>query len=143
MSISCVFCSPAKSEILFTNTVAYCRKDDYPVTPGHLLIIPYRHIASFFEVTEEEQVAIFDLVRVGRMYLDTTYHPEGYNIAINDGSVAGQTVMHLHIHLIPRYPGDLEDPKAWVHQTLGVSKRMLELKDNPAPQNMMRGRDHR
>jgi diadenosine tetraphosphate (Ap4A) HIT family hydrolase len=72
---------------------------------------------------------MWDLVRLSKQYLDRLYHPEGYNIGINDGVVAGQTVMHLHIHLIPRYPGDIDDPKAWVHNVLRVSKKMLELKD--------------
>lgn len=74
---------------------------------------------------------MMNLVRCGKRYLDEEFRPKGYNIAINDGEVAGQTVMHLHIHLIPRYPGDMEDPKGWVHSVLGVSQKMLEMKDNP------------
>lgn len=74
---------------------------------------------------------MMDLVRSGKEYLHENYHPHGYNIAINDGEVAGQTVMHLHIHLIPRYPGDMEDPKSWVHSVIHVSEKMLNEKDGP------------
>jgi len=131
MSTPCIFCSPSPDKTLFSNTYAYCRFDDYPVTPGHLLIIPYRHIISFFDATNAEQAAMMDLVRSGKKYLDGNYHPRGYNIAINDGEVAGQTVMHLHIHLIPRYPGDMEDPKSWIHSVLHVSEKMLNEKESP------------
>ena len=130
MSKPCVFCSPNSDIIVFSNDHAYLRFDDYPVTPGHMLIIPFRHIRSFFEISDDELTSLWELARLGKQYLDTTYHPEGYNIAVNDGVVAGQTVMHLHIHLIPRYPGDLTDPKAWVHEVLQVSEKMLEVKDN-------------
>lgn len=133
MSSPCIFCSPNSPVVLFQNEHAYCRYDDYPVTPGHMLIIPHRHISSIFDANEVELGAMIDLVRLGKEHLDKAFNPEGYNIAINDGVVAGQTVMHLHIHLIPRYPGDMEDPKGWVHQVLGVSEKMLELKGNPPP----------
>lgn len=129
----CIFCSPDADIIIFQNEYAYCRFDDYPVTPGHLLIIPFRHISSFFSVTEEEHAAIWNLVRSGKMYLDEQFKPEGYNIGINDGLVAGQTIMHLHIHLIPRYPGDIDDPKGWVHPVLKVSDTMLKVKEYPSP----------
>jgi len=132
--IRCIFCSPDANVVILRNEYAYCRLDDYPVTPGHLLIIPFRHVSSFFAITEAEQTAMWDLVRLGKHYLDRFYHPEGYNIGINDGIVAGQTVMHLHIHLIPRYPGDIDDPKGWVHRILKVSETMLELKDYPSSQ---------
>lgn len=127
----CIFCTPDPGSVIFHTDQAYCRFDDYPVTPGHMLIIPYRHISSFFDATQEEQMEMMNLVRCGKRYLDEEFRPKGYNIAINDGEVAGQTVMHLHIHLIPRYPGDMEDPKGWVHSVLGVSQKMLEMKDNP------------
>ena len=74
---------------------------------------------------------MWNLIRLGKQYLDENFQPEGYNVGINDGVVAGQTVMHLHIHLIPRYPGDSDDPKGWVHRVLKVSETMLELKEYP------------
>jgi diadenosine tetraphosphate (Ap4A) HIT family hydrolase len=88
--------------------------DGYPVTPGHTLIIPRRHIASFFEATCEEQLAMLDLLAEMRWLLLSERSPDGFNIGINDGTAAGQTVMHLHIHLIPRYAGDTEDPRGGV-----------------------------
>lgn len=111
MNSDCVFCHPHPKDILLENEFAYLRFDGYPVTPGHLLVIPFSHVSSFFSITNEEEVAIWNLVRLGKEYLDAEFHPDGYNIAINDGTVAGQTVMHLHIHLIPRYQGDIDDPK--------------------------------
>jgi diadenosine tetraphosphate (Ap4A) HIT family hydrolase len=119
----CVFCSPDTSVVLFQNEYAYCRFDGYPVTSGHLLVIPFRHVSSFFAITEQEHAAIWDLVRLAKQHLDKVYQPEGYNIGINDGIIAGQTVMHLHIHLIPRYPGDSDDPKGWVHRILRISEK--------------------
>lgn len=128
---SCIFCTYDLSRVIAHNNLAYCRFDDYPVTPGHVLIIPFRHISSFFSLTEDECQAITSLLRDTKKYLDKRFRPQGYNIAINDGVIAGQTIMHLHVHLIPRYPGDYEEPKAWVHETLGISKEMLHAKRNP------------
>ena len=88
--------------------------DGFPVSPGHTLIIPKRHIASFFEATKEEQGAMLDLLSEMRQRLQAEHNPDGFNIGINDGAAAGQTVMHLHIHLIPRYAGDQPDPRGGV-----------------------------
>jgi diadenosine tetraphosphate (Ap4A) HIT family hydrolase len=111
---SCIFCSPGPEETILENREAYARYDKYPVSPGHLLIIPKRHFRSVFEATETELSALWNLVRVAKSYLDEEYSPDGYNIGINDGSVAGQTIMHLHIHLIPRYSGDMKNPRGGV-----------------------------
>jgi diadenosine tetraphosphate (Ap4A) HIT family hydrolase len=88
--------------------------DGFPVSRGHSLIIPKRHIASFFEITIEEQTAMFELLAKARHLLQAEHNPDGFNIGINDGAAAGQTVMHLHIHLIPRYAGDTDDPRGGV-----------------------------
>jgi len=88
--------------------------DGFPVSPGHLLIIPKRHIASFFEATDQEQTALFKLLVEARELALKEYFPDGFNVGINDGATAGQTVMHLHIHLIPRYAGDHSDPRGGV-----------------------------
>jgi diadenosine tetraphosphate (Ap4A) HIT family hydrolase len=92
----------------------HIREDLYPVSPGHLLIIPNRHVANWFELTDEEQRAVMELVNRARIRLDKTLQPDGYNIGINCGEAAGQTVMHVHCHLIPRYEGDREDPRGGV-----------------------------
>ncbi|MCQ1538280.1 HIT family protein [Methanocalculus taiwanensis] len=94
--------------------LAYARYDLYPVSPGHQLAIPFRHVASFFEATEAEQAALLSLVHDARRLLDERYAPDGYNIGVNIGAAAGQSVMHLHLHVIPRYAGDMDDPKGGV-----------------------------
>jgi len=88
--------------------------DGFPVSRGHCLIIPKRHFSSMFEATAEERSALWDLVEKTRQHLLSEYGPDGFNIGINDGEAAGQTVMHLHIHLIPRYSGDADDPRGGV-----------------------------
>jgi len=114
VSESCIFCAPEPEEIVLENRLAYARYDKHPVSPGHLLIIPKRHFRSVFEATEPEISALWDLIREARTCLDEDVAPDGYNIGINDGATAGQTIMHLHIHLIPRYKGDMIDPRGGV-----------------------------
>lgn len=89
-------------------------KDKYPVTEGHALIIPKRHYESYFSSTREELDAITDLIIKAKEFLDKRYNPDGYNIGINSGEASGQTVMHTHIHVIPRYDGDVDDPSGGV-----------------------------
>jgi diadenosine tetraphosphate (Ap4A) HIT family hydrolase len=99
---------------LASNDLAIVIRDGFPVSPGHTLIIPKRHVASWFDTTPEEQRAVIDLLATVKRQLDDEYSPAGYNIGINDGPAAGQTVRHLHLHLIPRYDGDTEDPRGGV-----------------------------
>jgi diadenosine tetraphosphate (Ap4A) HIT family hydrolase len=110
----CPFCNLDSSRIVVANANALTIYDGFPVSPGHTLIIPKRHVASFFELTREEQDAMLDLLAVMRQILLENRSPDGFNIGINDGAAAGQTVMHLHIHLIPRYAGDQPDPRGGV-----------------------------
>ncbi len=110
----CIFCRPRPEEVILENCKAYAKYDKYPVSQGHLLIIPKRHFRSVIEATEEELSALWNLLTMARSYLDEKFTPDGYNIGINDGTAAGQTVMHLHIHLIPRYVGDIPDPRGGV-----------------------------
>lgn len=88
--------------------------DGYPVSPGHGLLIPRRHVQSFFDLSGEEQSDLLGLLGRARAALQAQHQPDGFNIGINDGSAAGQTVMHLHVHLIPRYAGDRPDPRGGV-----------------------------
>lgn len=111
---TCPFCSFDKSGHILTNSNVYAVYDRYPVSPGHSLIIPKRHISSFFDATREEQIALLDLVNEMQQVLINERSPDGFNVGINVGEAAGQTVMHLHIHLIPRYAGDTEDPRGGV-----------------------------
>lgn len=110
----CPFCNPDNPGIIMANDHAIALYDGYPVTPGHALIIPRRHIASLFEATVEEQAALLELLTEMRKLLLGEHRPDGFNIGINDGIAAGQTVMHMHIHLIPRYAGDTADPRGGV-----------------------------
>lgn len=96
--------------VLFRNDAAVAVRDAYPVTPGHTLVIPGRHVASFFEATPLERKAMLALLDVAKQQLQAEFDPAGNNIGIFDGAAAGQTIGHLHIHLIPRYPGDWPDP---------------------------------
>jgi len=115
---SCPFCSLPADRHLLANDRAVAIRDGYPVSPGHTLIIPRRHVGSFFEVTDDERAALMQLLAQARNDLEHEFQPAGYNIGINDGAAAGQTVPHLHIHLIPRYPGDREDPRGGVRWIL-------------------------
>ena len=114
MSQPCPFCSPPGERLLDSNNLAVLIRDGFPVSKGHSLVIPRRHVGSWFDVTREEQVALIDLLARARRQIDEEFHPDGYNIGINDGPAAGQTVRHLHIHLIPRYAGDTDDPRGGV-----------------------------
>jgi len=100
--------------MIFQDDLVMTIRDDFPVSQGHTLIIPKRHIISFFETTEAEQMALLHALQVAQKDLNQQYAPDGYNIGINDGVVAGQTVMHLHIHLIPRYQGDCPNPRGGI-----------------------------
>lgn len=88
--------------------------DKFPVNRGHVLVIPKRHEPSFFAITSEERNALFALLERAKEELDRIHKPDGYNIGINCGEAAGQTIFHLHIHLIPRYGGDVEKPRGGV-----------------------------
>ncbi|OLS38266.1 diadenosine tetraphosphate hydrolase [Alkalihalophilus pseudofirmus] len=108
----CPFCSPPQT--LFENKHAYAIYDQYPVNDGHILIIPKRHVSDYFEATSTEQAALFELVHAARAHLNDNYSPDGFNIGINCGEAAGQTIFHAHIHVIPRYNGDMENPRGGV-----------------------------
>ena len=109
---NCIFC--AREDLFIENDLAWIKYDKYPVSPGHMLIISKRHIPDFFSTTPEERRALSQLLDEAKEILDEKYHPDGYNIGINCGEYAGQSIMHLHIHLIPRYRGDMENPKGGV-----------------------------
>jgi len=111
---SCPFCELPAERIVNQNDLAMEIRDGYPISPGHTLIIPKRHIGSFFELSKAEVGAMLELVTIAKRNLDTQLSPDSYNIGINDGPHAGQTVPHVHMHLIPRYQGDVKDPRGGV-----------------------------
>ena len=96
------------------NDLAYVLTDTNPVSPGHCLIVPRRHVAEFFDATKEEKIAIFELIDEMKIIIDKKYQPDAYNIGVNIGKAAGQSVPHIHIHMMPRYEGDIENPRGGV-----------------------------
>lgn len=111
----CPFCNLSSNiNLLCESATAVAFFDGYPVSKGHVLVIPKRHVADYFELTEHEQRALWMVVNHCKKFLDLHFHPDGYNVGINDGLAAGQSVFHVHIHLIPRYNGDVDNPKGGV-----------------------------
>lgn len=109
---NCFFCTSINNkDYTLENDLAIARFDDFPVNPGHLEIIPKRHIKDWWETTQEEKLAIFKLLEDAKKLIDEKYHPDAYNIGMNLGEDAGQSIMHLHVHLIPRYKNDVENPR--------------------------------
>lgn len=111
---ACPFCSLPAERIADANALAFVILDAFPVSPGHRLVITRRHVGSFFETTAAERQALLELLERAREAAEHEHAPAGYNVGINDGAAAGQTVPHLHIHLIPRYEGDCADPRGGV-----------------------------
>lgn len=114
----CPFCNAAPSRILHASALALALTDSYPVSPGHALIVPRRHIASLFDASDDERREMLALLDQARATILRRHDAGGFNIGVNDGAVAGQTVPHLHIHLIPRYRGDVDDPRGGVRWIL-------------------------
>ncbi|MFH1436550.1 MAG: HIT family protein [Pseudomonadota bacterium] len=112
---SCPFCKRLREDDIIAETkLAAAISDAFPVSPGHMLIVPKRHEPSYFGLTPEEVTAILELVNLAIEILDAERRPDGYNIGINEGAAAGQTVSHVHVHLIPRYKGDAPDPRGGI-----------------------------
>jgi diadenosine tetraphosphate (Ap4A) HIT family hydrolase len=109
-----ILSSDDESRIILQNEYGIVIRDGFPVSNGHTLIIPKRHVGSFFLITEEERSGLLALLDSAKECIDKELEPSSYNIGINDGAAAGQTVPHLHIHLIPRYEGDMSDPRGGV-----------------------------
>ena len=112
----CIFCKFKNdpSVQIEHNELAFVIPDGYPVSLGHTLIIPKRHIKSYFDLTNEELIAMNDLANKVKKNIIQINNPEGFNIGFNDGEVAGQTIMHCHMHIIPRFKGDVEDPRGGI-----------------------------
>lgn len=111
----CIFCKETnKVDTVPTFKHWYLKWDEYPVNPGHLLIISKRHISSIFQVNIVEMIELCKVLYHAKNLIMDNYKPNGVNIGINDGVAAGQSIMHLHIHIIPRYDGDVENPRGGV-----------------------------
>ena len=112
---NCPFCSvESEREIIASSSLSLAFFDGFPVSPGHVLIIPRRHVASFFDLTQEERLDLLKLADDVKRIVDGRYHPDGYNIGVNVGEAAGQSIFHVHLHLIPRYAGDVPNPRGGV-----------------------------
>jgi superfamily II DNA or RNA helicase/diadenosine tetraphosphate (Ap4A) HIT family hydrolase len=111
---SCPFCAPAVERVLFSTDTALAFRDLYPVSPGHTLVIPRRHAADWWGLTPAERAEIGELVERVKRNLDAECSPDGYNVGFNAGTAAGQTVLHAHVHVIPRFAGDVPDPRGGV-----------------------------
>ncbi|MEY3012504.1 MAG: hypothetical protein RIT45_1239, partial [Pseudomonadota bacterium] len=108
---------PARDHVA-RNALAFAIRDGFPVSPGHTLVIPFREVATWFDASREEQLAILELIDVVKSQLDAEYAPAAYNVGFNAGAAAGQTVMHLHVHVIPRFEGDVPDPRGGVRHVM-------------------------
>jgi diadenosine tetraphosphate (Ap4A) HIT family hydrolase len=113
---ACELCS--RREVLLENALAYVRHDNNSLSRGHVLVIPKRHVANFFDMTAEEQSAVLALLSEIQRSIQKQHSPDGYNIGVNVGKAGGQSRMHVHMHLIPRYAGDVPDPRGGIRCVL-------------------------
>lgn len=113
----CLFCTDPQG-VSLDSELAFSARDTYGVSPGHTLVIPKRHVASFFELTPEEVAECMKLINEEKKNIDEQFSPDGYNIGVNIGSAAGQSIFHVHIHIIPRYEGDVENPQGGVRHVI-------------------------
>ena len=120
---ACPFCTLPADRIVASNDLALVVRDGFPISPGHTLVIPKRHFGSFFEATDEQRDAMLILLDQARRDIGGELAPDGFNIGINDGAAAGQTVPHLHLHLIPRFEGDVADPRGGVRWVIAEKAR--------------------
>ncbi len=120
----CPFCTRInRSDIIAGNELAAAFYDGFPVSPGHTLIVPRRHVADFFALTGEEQAAMWTLVAAVRRILQEKHAIDGFNIGINIGEAGGQTIAHAHLHVIPRYAGDVPDPRGGIRCVIAAKAR--------------------
>ena len=111
----CPFCKvESEREIIASSPLSVAFSDGFPVSPGHALIIPKRHVSSFFDLSQEERQDLLNLANSVKQIVEERYHPDGYNIGVNVGEAAGQSIFHVHMHLIPRYQGDVPNPRGGV-----------------------------
>lgn len=113
--MDCIFCNKNDGGVILNTRFFIAKYDEYPVSPGHIIIIPKRHVEDYFLLTRYEREELFnECIPQCHRLLEVKYKPDGYNIGINCGEAAGQSIMHCHIHIIPRYKGDVENPRGGV-----------------------------
>ena len=119
----CRFCmSKPGRRVMVEGKYGFAAYDKHPASQGHFLVVPYRHFSDYFEILDEERDELWSLVAEGKKMVDEKYNPDGYNVGINIGKWAGQSIPHLHIHVIPRYQGDVENPKGGVRGVIPANK---------------------
>lgn len=123
--MNCKFCDISKKDYIFENDLAYAIYDKFPVNKGHILVIPKRHFPNYFNATPEEILAMNDIIHQVKDFLDKKQKPDGYNVGVNVNEAAGQTIYHMHIHIIPRYIGDQEDPRGGIRK---IKKQLVDYK---------------
>ncbi|MDW3094825.1 MAG: HIT family protein [Gammaproteobacteria bacterium] len=123
----CIFCG--KQTIVHETELTYVTYDSYPASPGHILIITKRHVPNYFDCSPAEVVDLWQSVAVAKQLVEKDYSPDSYNVGINVGAVAGQSVPHIHIHLIPRYTGDVEDPRGGVRSVIPHKRKYTRRQD--------------
>ena len=117
----CLFCQyadPEKNAVISETELAYARWDNFPAAPGHAEIVPKRHVESYFELAEAELLSLHGLAMATREIIDRRYSPDAYTIGVNDGAAAGQTIPHVHLHLITRYEGDVANPRGGIRNVI-------------------------
>lgn len=125
MSSDCIFCR--KLDLIHQAELTYISQDKYPASPGHLLIVPNRHVPNYFDCTKQEITELWETVNFAKQLIEQNHNPDSYNIGINVSEAAGQSVPHTHIHLIPRYEGDVEDPRGGVRSVIPQNKTYTKI----------------
>jgi len=126
MDEPCPFCDPDPDRVFLETDLVIGLWDKYPVSPGHALLVPRRHVAGWFDASAEERQALMAALDIARDRVLEQHRPDGFNIGVNSGEAAGQTIFHLHVHLIPRYKGDQEDPRGGVRRLFPAKARYWE-----------------
>jgi diadenosine tetraphosphate (Ap4A) HIT family hydrolase len=114
----CPFCNIDGSALLFSDELIACIWDQYPVSPGHILLVTRQHVKTWFAASNEQQQALIAAIGLAKAAIEALHCPDGYNIGVNSGEAGGQTIEHLHLHIIPRYLGDDKDPRGGIRKVL-------------------------
>ncbi|WP_233598777.1 HIT family protein [Amycolatopsis sp. WAC 01375] len=121
VAAGCLFCrfrDSTVNDLLVEGQEIYVRWDNYPAARGHAEVVPKRHVESYFALTASEHAEVYVLIKHARQAIERQFQPDGYTIGVNEGQAAGRTIDHLHIHLIPRYAGDVHDPRGGIRHVL-------------------------
>ena len=129
----CPFCHPDPTTVFHADDQVLGLWDNFPASPGHALLVPRRHIPDWFSADAELQAALTRAIEIAKKEIEKTHRPDGYNIGLNVGAAAGQTVFHLHVHVIPRYAGDVADPRGGIRYAISHKANYLRAEDSPPP----------